>query len=325
MQRATGRCIRWVTAGLLSAATAIAAAQDFPPRQITLVVAFPAGGGTDFFARLFSQKLAPLLNTTMVVENRPGASGNIGAAAVARAAPTGQMLLFSPSNIAMTPAVYKNPGLDVQRDLAPVSMTAMIPFVLVIHPSLPARSVKELIALAKARPGALDYGSSGLGSPPFFAMELLKFKAGINISHVPYKGAGQILTALLSGEIQCSFLIPPVAMVHMRSGKLRGLGVTTAKRSSILSELPTLREAGVPGYEITQWHGFFAPAKTPAAVISRLHAEIVKVLADSDVKQRLAAEGAEAVGSEPAVFATFLAAEIRNYQDLARRLSLQLE
>lgn len=302
-----------------------AGAQDFPPRQITLVVAFPAGGGTDFFARLFAQKLAPALGTTIVVENRAGASGNIGAAMVARAAPTGQTLLFSPSNIAMTPAVYKNPGFEVQRDFAPVTMTAMIPFVLVTHPSLPARTVREFIALARARPGALDYGSSGPGSPPFFAMELLKSKAGVNINHIPYKGAGQILTALLSGEVQTSFLIPPLAAQYMQSGRMRGLGVTTARRSTALPELPTLAEAGIPGYEITQWHGFFAPAKTPPAVVGRLQTEIAKVLADPDVKQRLAAEGAEAVGSEPAAFAAFLAAELRSYAALGERLGLRRE
>lgn len=302
-----------------------AQAQDFSPKQIVIVVGFPAGGGTDLFARLFAQKLAPSLGTTVIVENRPGAAGTIGTGVVARSAPNGQTLLFTPSNIAMTQAVYKKLPFDARRDLAPITMTALIPFVLVAHPSVPARGVKELLSLAKARPGSLDYGSSGTGSPPYFAMELLKFKTGVDIHHVPYKGAGQILTALLSGEVQLSFLIPPLAGQYMQSGKMRGLAVTTRNRSSSLPALPALREAGVPDFEVTQWHGFFAPAKTPAAIVSRLSAEVVKALASPEMKQRLAAEGADVVGGSPAELAAHLAAEIKTYSELAQRLGLKLD
>lgn len=314
-----------VGASLATGTAPAVMAQEFPPKQITIIVGFPAGGGTDFFARVFAQKLAPALNTSVIVENRAGAAGTLGTALVVRAAPNGQTLLFTPSNLAMTQAISRNLTFDARKDLAPVTMTAKIAFVLVIHPSLPARNVKELVALAKARPGALDYGSSGAGSPPNFAAELFKYKAGVDIRHIPYKGAGQILTSLLAGEVQASFLIPPIAGQHMQSGKLRGLAVTTPRRSVAVPELPTLHEAGVADYDVTQWHGFFAPAKTPLVIINRLHAEIVKSLATAEIKQRLVAEGAEAAGSTPTELGAFLADEIRMWSDLAQRIKLAAE
>lgn len=310
---------------VLAVLQSVALAQDFPPKQISVVVGFPAGGGTDLFARLFAQKMAAGLGTTVIVENRPGAAGTVGTHAVVRAAPHGQTLLFTPSNLAMTKAVYRKLPFDPQQDLAPVSLTARIPFVLVVHPSLPVRNVKELLALAKRQPGALDYGSSGPGSPPYFAMELLKFKANVDIRHVPYKGAGQITTGLLSGEVQTSFLIPPISQPHIHSGRMRGLAVSTRGRSSALPELPSLHEAGLVDYEVTQWHAFFAPAKTPGTIIQRLNSEILKALAAPDVRQRLAAEGADVVGSSPAELATHLESEIKVYTGLAQRLELKLE
>jgi len=310
---------------LLSTTTTTAAAQDFPPRQMVIVVGFPAGGGTDLFARVFAQKLAAALGTTVIVDNRPGAAGTVGNALVARAAPNGATLLFTPSNLAMAPAIYKSLSYDTVRDLAPVVMTARIPFVLVVHPALPVKSVKEFLALARAKPGALDYGSSGPGSPPYFAMELLKYTARVNLNHIPYKGAGPILTGLMSGEVQASFLIPPLAMPQMQGGKMRGLAVSTPERSSVLPDLPSLREAGVTGFEVTQWHGFFAPAKTPAAIVSRLNAEVVKTLASPEIRQRLAAEGADIAGGSPAELGAFLAAELKVWTDLAQRLGLKPE
>ncbi|MEQ1775253.1 MAG: tripartite tricarboxylate transporter substrate binding protein [Burkholderiales bacterium] len=299
-----------------------ASAQDFAPKQITVIVGFPPGGGTDFFARIFAQQLAAALNTSVIVENRSGVAGALGTGLVVRAVPNGQTLLFTPSNLAMTQAISRNLPFDVRKDLVPVTMTGKIAFVLAIHPALPTRNVKEFIALAKARPGVLDYGSSGPGSPPHFAAELLKFRAGIDIRHIPYKGAGQIITSLLSGEVQASFLIPPVAGQHMQSGKLRGLAVSTPRRSPAVPQLPTLRESGVPGYDVTQWHGFFAPVKTPPAIVQRLHGEIVKSLAAPAVRQRLEAEGAEPAGLGSAEFSAFLTEEIRVWSDLARRIAL---
>jgi tripartite-type tricarboxylate transporter receptor subunit TctC len=302
-----------------------AQAQDFPPRQISIVAGFPAGGGTDLFARVFAQKLAPALNTTVIVENRPGAAGTTGTAAVVRAAPNGGTILFTPSNLAMTQALYKTLTFDARRDLAPITLLARAPFVLTVHPALPVRNVKELLALARTKPGSLDYGSSGAGSPPFFAMELLKARTGTDINHVPYKGAGQILTALLAGEVQSSFLIPPVALQYMQSGKMRGLAVTTRVRSSVLPGLPTLAETGVKDYEVTQWYGVFAPARTPTPIVNRINQEVVKALSAPDIRQRLAAEGADPVGSTPADLATFLASEIKLYADLVQRLDLKVD
>lgn len=317
---------RALAVGLIVAGAAgTVSAQDFLSRPITLVVPFPAGGGTDLFARVFAQKLAAALGTTVVVDNRPGAAGTVGNAIVARAAPTGQTLLFTPSNLAMAPAIYKSLPYDTVRDLAPIIMTARIPFVLAVHPALPVRNVKDFLALARAKPGALDYGSSGAGSPPYFAMELLKYTARVDLHHIPYKGAGPILTGLMSGEVQASFLIPPLVMPQVRGGKLRGLAVSTPERSSVLPALPTLREAGVAGFEVTQWHGFFAPAKTPAAIVSRLNAEVAKTLASVEIKQRLAAEGADIAGGTPAELGAFLAAEITVWTDLAQRLGLKPE
>lgn len=308
---------------LLLAATV--QAQEFPPKQITLVAGFPPGGGTDIVARLFAQKLGPALGSAVVVENRPGAAGTVGTGVVVRAAPTGQTVLFTPSNLAMTQALYRNLPFDVRKDLAPVTLIAKAPFVLTVHPSLPVKTVKDLLALAKTRPGALDYGSSGAGSPPHFAMELLKARTGLDITHVPYKGAGQILTALLAGEVQASFLIPPVALQYMHGGKMRGLAVTTRERSNALPELPTLRETGVRDYEVTQWYGVFVPAKTPTTVVNRLHAEIVRALGTPEIRQKLGAEGAEAIGSSPNDLATFLAGEIRQYTELVQKLDLKPE
>lgn len=302
-----------------------AQAQDFPPRQVSIVVGFPAGGGTDLIARLIAQKMSAGLGVNVIVENRPGAAGTIGTSAVARSAPTGQTLLFTPSNIAMTRAIYARLPFDPQQDLAPIALTTSIPFVLVVHPSLSVKTAKDLVALAKRRPGALDYGSSGPGSPPYFAMELLKARADIDIKEISYKGAGGIITGLLGGEVQTSFLIPPLARLHIQSGKMRGLAVSTRTRSSALPELPTLVEVGFPDYEITQWHAFFAPANTPAKVIDGLNSEINRLLALPDIGKRLESEGAAVVRSTPQQLASHLAAEIKAYTDLAQRLKLKIE
>lgn len=311
--------------GILGAAPAYSQAPEYAPRQVTVVVGFPPGGGTDIFARVFAQKLGAALGASVIVENRPGASGTIGTGVVVRAAPNGQTLLFTPSNIAMTPAIQKGLAFDVRRDLAPITLVSRLPFVLVVHPALPVRNVKELIALAKARPGALDYASSGAGGPPFFAMELLKAAAGVDINHVPYKGAGPITTAMLTGETQMSFLIPPVSKTHIDAGKMRGLGVSTRERSSVLPALPTLHEAGLHGFDVPQWQAFFAPARTPPEVVSRLHAEIVKALASPEIRQRMLAEGAEPVGAPPAELASYLAQELARYGTVAQRLKLGAE
>lgn len=299
--------------------------QNFSPKQITIIVGFPAGGGTDIFARLFGQKLAAALNTNVIIENRPGASSTIGAHAVARAQPNGQTLLFTSASLALSKALFKSLPFDPQQDLAPIAMTARIPFVLVVHPSVPVRNVKDLLALAKRRPGSIDFGSSGIGSAPHFAMEMLKDRAGVNINHIPYKGAGPNTIGQLSGEVQVSMLIPPVSQPHIQNGRMRGLAVSTRNRSSALPDLPSLQEAGVLDYDVPQWHGFLAPGKTPSAIISQLSAEIVKALSAADIKKRLVTEGADAASGTPAELATQLASDIASYTTFAQRLGLKLE
>ncbi len=322
----TWRFVRALAAcGAGACLPATAHAQDAIPRQISVVVGFPAGGGTDIFARLFAQKIAASTGASVIVDNRPGASSNLATHLVIRAQPNGQTLLFTSASIALSKALYKDLPFDPQRDLAPLALTARIPFVLVAHPSLPIRSAKDLLALAKRKPGALDYGSSGTGSAPYFAMEMLKYKAGVDINHVPYKGAGPNTTGQMSGEVQLSMLIPPVSQPHIRSGRMRGLAVTTRNRSTALPELPSLQEMGVAGYDVPQWHAFFAPVKTSPGLIARLNAEVVKALNAPDVQQRLRVEGADAANGSAAELAAQLASDIKLYGELTQRLNLRLE
>ncbi|MFN7087923.1 MAG: tripartite tricarboxylate transporter substrate-binding protein, partial [Burkholderiales bacterium] len=252
--------------------------QDFPSRQITIVVPFPAGGGTDTFARAIGQKLAAAFAKPVIVDNRAGATGNIGAEAVARSAPDGHILLYTSSSIALSAVVYSKPAFNPQQDLAPVSMTTSIPFVLVIHPSLPARNVKELLGLARSRPGALNFSSGGTGSALHLPMELFKLRTKTDMHHIPYRGAAPAQIALLTGEVQIAFLVPLLVQAHLKTGRMRALAVSSHARSSILPEVPPLAEIGVADFEALQWHGFFAPVKTASPVVERLHREIVKAL-----------------------------------------------
>jgi tripartite-type tricarboxylate transporter receptor subunit TctC len=329
--RKIGRRITYIDASKLLVGAvlvffgAAAWAQEFPSRQITIIVPFPAGGGNDTFARLIGQKLSTAFGRIVIVDNRSGASGNIGTEAVVRSAPDGHTLLYTTSAIALSSVLFSKLAFDPQRDLAPVSMTASIPLVLVTHPSLPVRSVKELLALAKAKPGALSYGSSGMGTTGHLAMELLKLKTGINANHVPYRGAAPAQIALLGGELQFTFLVIPLVQGHLKSGKMRALGISTRTRSSVLPDVPTLQEAGVADYEALQWHGFFAPAKTPLPIVERLHREIVKALAAPEMKERFATEGAEIVGSAPKEFATFFQAEVTKWTDVLKRSGAKLD
>lgn len=294
-------------------------AQDFPSRNITIVVPFPAGGGNDILGRLIGQRLAAAFGRTVIVDNRPGASGNIGAESVVRAAPDGHTLLYANANVATTQVIPPKPAFDPRRELAPLSMTVLIPLVLVAHPSLPVRNVKDLVALAKAKPGDLTFGAGSTGSIPHLAMELLKLNTKMNIRAIPYKGAAPSLVALLSGEVQISFLVPPVVQPQLRVGKVRSLAISSLKRSTVLPDIPTLNEAGVRDFEALQWHGFLAPAKTPTAIVARIHAAVVKALASPETKERLASEGAEPVGNAPADFAAFIGSEIEKWSDVVRR------
>ncbi len=320
-----GWMIRLAMAACLPALPGAVWSQDYPVRAIRMVVPFPAGGGSDLIARVTAQKLSGALGQPVVVDNRAGASGNIAAELVARSVPDGYTLIFANSSVAISPAVYQKLPFNPVKDLMPISMVSSYPFVLVVHPSLPVKSVKELVALATAKPGALAYSSAGAGTMSHLAMELMALRTGIEAAHLPYKGAAPATIGLMSGEAQLAFIVMPVAQVQINAGKLRGLGVAARTRSAVLPQVPTLQEAGVANNEALQWNGLFAPAKTPQAILDRLYREVVKALATPEVKQRFEAEGADPVGSTPAEFAAFFRTEAEKWADVAKRSGTKLD
>lgn len=301
-----------------------AASQDLRSRNVSLIVPFPAGGGTDQFARAIGNQLVSHFGRQVVVENRTGASGNIGAEAVVRAAPDGNTLLYTASTLALSRAVYSKLSFDAARDLAPITMTVSIAQILVAHPSLPARDVRELVSLAKRHDAMLSFSSGGAGSAGHFAMELFKLRTGASMLHVPYRGAAPAMTALVGGEVGLSFLVPPVVQAHIKSGRLRAIGTSARKRSVALPDLATLAELGVDDFEALQWHGVFAPSRTPPKLLDDLQSALVAALQSPEVRKHLAAEGAEVVGSTPAQFTAFFKSEIDKWADVARRAKLQI-
>jgi tripartite-type tricarboxylate transporter receptor subunit TctC len=309
----------------LIVAAGAAWSQDYPVRAIRMLVPFPAGGGSDTIARVTAQKLSVALGQQVVVDNRAGASGNIAAEIAAKAAADGYTLMFANSSIAISPAVYQKLAFDPVKDFLPISMVSSYPFALVVHPSLPAASVKELVALGKAKPGTLTYSSAGAGTMSHLAMELFSLRTGVKLTHLPYKGAAPASIGLLSGEAQLAFVVMPVAQVQINAGKLRGLAVAAKVRSAVVPQVPTLQEAGVANNEALQWNGLFAPAKTPQAILDRLHREVVKVLGTSELKQRFEAEGADPVGSNPVEFAAFFRAEAAKWTDVAKKSGTKLD
>ncbi|MBI3068925.1 MAG: tripartite tricarboxylate transporter substrate binding protein, partial [Betaproteobacteria bacterium] len=278
-------CFVWV--GVPVPGAAAAAAPGYPSKPIRVVVAYPPGGPNDLSARTVAQKLTEALGQPVLVENRAGAAGNIGSHAVAKSAPDGYTLLNGASALTIAPALTRNLNYDVVKDFAPISLTAASSFVLAVHPSVPVSSVKELIALARTRPGQLNYASSGVGAPPHLAGELLKTMANINIHHIPYKGVGQSISDLVGGQVDMMFTSPPNAIPHVRAGKLKALAVSTAKRSPLLPEVPTVSESGLKGFAIGTWFGLLAPAGTPRDIVDRLNASIVRIIADAEVRERL--------------------------------------
>lgn len=288
----------------------VASAQSYPSGPIRIVVPFPPGGGTDILSRSIAQKLTEAWGVSVIVDNRAGANGTIGAAAVAKAPPDGQTVIVVPSGFAVNPSIYKSLPFDSVRDFAPVTQLASSPLVLVVHPSFPPKNVKELIAFLKARPGQINYGSSGNGSPPHLATELFKLLTGTKMTHIPYKGAGPAAIDVIAGQIPIYFMNALQAVPHMKSGRLRALGVTSDKRFPGLPAVPTIAEAGVPGYAMTNWYGMLAPAGTPRASVTKLHTEVARILNLPELKERLSSEGAEVVASTPEQFAAFLKNEM---------------
>ena len=302
-----------------------AAAQEYPARSIRMVVPFPAGGGSDIVARVLAQRLTATLGQTMVADNRAGASGNIAAEIVAKAPADGYTLLFANSSLSISPAAYTKLSFDPVKDFAPISMVSSYPFVLVSHPSLPVKTVRDLVALAKVKPEALTFSTAGAGTMSHFAMELMQLLTSAKLTHLPYKGAAPAGIAVMSGEAHVSFLVMPVAQAQIRVNRLRGLGVAAKTRAAVIPQVPTMEEAGVKGHIALQWNGFFAPAATPRAIIDKLHRETVAALSNTDVKQRLADEGADPVGSSPAEFAAFFRSEAAKWGDVAKRSGTKLD
>ena len=302
-----------VTLGLTTY-TAPANAQAFPNKPVKLIVPFVAGGATDIVARLVAQKLSAAWGQPVVVENRGGAGGNIGADAVAKSPADGYTILVtSGSIVTVNPHMYAKMPFDAKKDLAPITNLASGPQVLVVHPAVPAKNVKELVALAKSKPGQLNFGSAGIGSQVHMAAEAFVYAAGIEAQHIPYKGEAVAFTDLAGGQVQ--FMVGNIAGAtgHIQSGRIRALGVTSAKRSPQLPDVPTVAEAGLPGFENTGWFGFMAPAGTPKPIIDKIHADTVKVLADQEVKDRLTQLGMAPVGNSPADFTREIAVEYERW------------
>lgn len=302
-----------------------ALAQEYPAKQVRLVLPFPAGGGSDIIARVVAQKLTASLGQPVIVDNRAGASGNIAAEIVAKSPADGYTLLFGNSSLSISPAVFAKLNYDPVRDFTPISMASSYPFVLVSHPSLPVQSVKSLVALARARPDQLAYASAGSGTMSHMAMELLRLNSAIKITHLPYKGAAPAAVSLMSGESQCAFIVMPVVGPQVKAGKMRGLGVAAPARSTAAPEVPTMEEAGIKGHVALQWNGFFAPARTPQAILDRLHREVAKAVRLPDVVQRFEAEGATPSGSSPAEFTSFFHSEAQKWADVAKRSGTKLD
>jgi len=297
---------------LLSLAPAAACAQDnYPERPIRIVVPTAPGGPSDIGARLIAQELTKRWGRQVVVDTRPGAGSIIGSEIVARAPPDGYTLLLTPSTLAINPATYKSMPYDAVRDFAPITQTHFVPSLILLHPSVPAKSVPELVALAKARPGEILYGSSGHGTNPHLVIELFASMTQIRLTHVPYKGTAPGLIETLAGRVaMIATSSMALTVPHVRSGRLRALGITTAARSAALPDIPTIAEAGVPGYEAVQWSGLLAPAATPQHLIARLHREVTAILRTPEIRNRLAADSAEVVAGSPEQFAEFLKAEL---------------
>jgi len=310
---------------LAAAAPGASWAQDYPAKPVRVIVGFTAGGGADLIARLVAQKLSGSLGQPVVVENRPGAAGNIAAELVAKAAPGGYTLLYGNASLSLSPAVFRNLAYDPIKDLAAISMAASYPYVLATHPSLPVRSVKEMVVLAKRKPGALDYESGGFGTLSHFAMEMMRLKTGIDLVQVTYKGGGPALMSLLSGETQIGFVLTPIAAPHIKAGKLSALGVTAKTRSSAVPQVPTMQEAGIADFEVLAWNGFLAPARTPEAILDRLQRELVKSVASPEIIQQFEAIGATPVENTRSQFAAFVQAETQKWADVAKRSGIKPE
>ena len=302
-----------------------ALAQDYPTRPIRFVVPFPPGGGTDIIARIVQPKLSEALGQPIVIENRGGAGGAVGTEAAARSAPDGYTFLFTLSSHTINPLLYKL-NYDVERDFVPVTMIVSVPQLIAAHPDAPARTLKEMVAAARARPGFLAFASVGNGTPSHIAGELLKLKAGIDMVHIPYKGGGPAVTDTIAGQVPFLFVTAPAALSQVRAGRLRALAVTTQKRSAAAPDIPTVAEAlGMPDYEVDSWYAMFAPAKTPPAIVARMQKEAARAVRLPEVRQKLLEQGADAVGGTAEELDRVVKSELKRWAAVIRDAGIKLD
>ena len=300
----------------------IAVAQDYPAKPVRILVGFAPGGGTDIMARAVGAKISESLKQQFVVENRPGANANIAAKLAADAPPDGYTVLFMSVAHIMSKPVYSKLGYDIERDLIPITVVSNVPNVLAVHPSLPAKTVKEVVALAKSRPGELTYGTSGVASPEHFAGEMFKMMTGTNLLMIPYKGGGPLAIDLVAGHVMSAFNTMPPIIPHVRAGRVRAVAVTMDRRAAVLPEVPTIAET-VPGYAVSTWYGAMVPAKTPREIVLKLNQAMLQALATPEIKQRLASLGAEIVASSPEQTAAFFKTELAKYTKVAKTAGIR--
>ena len=320
------RAVAWLMICASWVAPAVLCAAEYPTRPIRLVLPFPPGGGSDTLARILAPRMGEAMGQQWVVDNRSGAAGNIAAEIVAKAAPDGYTLLLTLNSVlTMNPALYPHLRLNPQTDLQPITQLSLGQYIVVLHPGVPASSVRELLDLARAKPGALRFASAGVGSNPHLAGELLKSMAKVDLAHVPYKGAGPSTIAVLSGEVQIAFQSVAAAMPHVRSGKLKAIAVTGLKRSAVAPDLPTLHESGVTGYNVISWHALLAPAKTPAGIVAALDQSVRKVAQQSTVTEAMGREGMETTVKGPADLAALVKSEAVTWRAVIKAANIRGE
>ena len=311
--------MRLVVALLLALASTVAAGQDWPSRPVRFILPFPPGGGTDILGRLIAERLSASLGQPVVTENRGGAGGNVGAEAAARSSPDGYTIVLVAPSLAISPTLYSKINYDPIKDFAPVSLVATVPNVMITQPSVPAQTLREFIAYARARPGALNFGSGGAGTSNHLAGELFNIVAGTKLVHVPYKGVNLAMQDVLAGHVHLVFIGIPAAAPHIRAGKLRALALVAPQRSGALPDVPTVAEAGLADFEVTTWYGVLAPAGTPRPIVMRLNSELAKIMHSPELKEKLAATGTEPFTSTPEEFAAYIKREIAKWGDVIRK------
>lgn len=317
------RCIALFLAAVYAMALPVAA-QDFPTRPVTIVVPFPAGGGTDIAARLLAERMSVLLGQHVLVVNKPGAGGNIAAASVAHAPADGYTIVMATQGThGSNASLYKNLGYDTVTDFAPITLVAATPLILVTGAGQPINNLRDLIALAKAKPGVLNYGSSSIGGSPHLAMEQLKLMTGIHLVHIPYQGSAPLRTALLAGEIAVMFDNIPSSLPFVRDGRFRALGVSSSTRAPSAPDVPTIAQAGVPGFDVSAWYGLLAPARTPPAVVEKLRSAVVQSLQTKELSDKLIEQGFTPIGSTPAEFAAQIREDLEKYRKLVRAAGIE--